>query len=187
MSSDKLSKEKLYFERLTEIHIKSLPEFRCTEKELEKFLVEDAWINQQQGISVTYLWFLKDAKQLVGYVTLLTDSINLNADLKNFFREKDIHYKSLPALKIGRMAVSESMMRKGIGSMLIRFSIAIALKVYSEFAGCRFVILEAKRGNNLNDPIHFYKAMGFNILTEREKGTIPMYLDVWIKGTGGSI
>ncbi len=183
MSENKLKKEDLYFEKLSDSHLSLLQSFHCTEKELEKFLVEDAWENQRQGISVTYLWFLKETKELVSYVTLLADSINLNADLKQFFREKDIHYKSLPALKIGRMAVSEPMMRHGIGSMMIRFSIAVGLQIYEKYAGCRFIILDAKRNTDPKfDPIHFYKKLGFNILTEREKGSIPMYLDIWVKG-----
>lgn len=181
----KLKKEELYFERITEKHLSLVKSFECIEKELEDFLVEDAWQNQKQGISVTYLWFLKENNELAGYVTLLTDAINLNADLKDFFRGKGIHYKSLPALKIGRMAVSRRYMRKGLGAMMIRLSISIALKIYKEEAGCRFVILDAKRGNDpLFNPIHFYKKMGFSILKEREKGTIPMYLDVWLKDTG---
>lgn len=183
----KLKKEELIFERLSKGHLPLLKEFSCTETELEDFLVEDAWENGQQGISVTYLWFLKKGKKLVGYVTLLTDNINLNADLKGFFREKDIHYKSLPALKIGRMAVSKDMMRKGIGAMMIRLAISITLEIYREYAGCRFVVLDAKKGKDPKfDPIHFYRKMGFKILKQREKGTVPMYLDIWLKGTGGS-
>jgi len=182
MSENKLRKEELSFQKLNEQNLQLLISFRCIEKELEKFLVEDAWTNQKQGISVTYLWFLKETKELAGYVTLLTDSINLNADLKKFFKEKDIHYKSLPALKIGRMAVSESKMRLGIGSIMIRFSIAVALNVYEKYAGCRFIVLDAKRNNDPNfDPIHFYKKIGFNVLMKREKGTVPMYLDIWLK------
>lgn len=181
----KVEKEDLFFERLSEKHAGMLNAFRCPEKELEKFLVEDALQNEKQGISVTYLWFLKRSGDLAGYVTLLSDSINLNADLKRFFREKDIHYKSLPALKIGRMAVSESLVRRGIGSMMIRFSISIAHEIYQNYAGCRFLVLDAKRGRDPKfDPIHFYKKMGFRVLSEREKGTIPMYLDVWLGDSG---
>ena len=184
----KVKKEELYFERLDEKHLKIVKTFKCSEKELEKFLFEDAWTNELQGISITYLWFLKENKELAGYVTLLVDSINLSADLKRFFREKDIHYKSLPALKIGRMAVSEAMMRKGVGSMMIRFSISVALEIYKKYAGCRFIILDAKRSKDPKfDSIHFYKKMGFRILSEREKGTVPMYIDIWLRDIDESI
>ncbi|MEW5996330.1 MAG: hypothetical protein AB1657_01915 [Candidatus Micrarchaeota archaeon] len=49
----------------------------------------------------------------------------------------------------------------------------------------QFLVLDAKRGKDPKfDPIHFYKKMGFRILAEREKGTIPMYLDVWLEDSG---
>jgi len=49
---------------------------------LVDFLVEDALENQKNRISVTYLIFLESG-ELVGYVTLLNDRINLEGDLNN--------------------------------------------------------------------------------------------------------
>ena len=73
-------------------------------------------------------------------------------------------------------------MRLGIGPIMIRFSIAVALNIYEKYAGCRFLVLDAKRNTDPKfDPIHFYKRLGFNVLMEREKGTVPMYLDIWLK------
>ena len=60
---------------------------------------------------------------------------------------------------------------------MIAFSVKIAHHIFNEYAGCRFIVLDAKR-NPENDPIHFYKKIGFDMLKERKKGTTPMYLDL---------
>ena len=156
--------------------------FRCYEKELEDFLVEDSIDNQDAKISVTYLIFEKSGKNLVGYMTVLNDSINLNADLKDFFKGKDIVYKSLPAMKIGRMAVHDDYQDKGVGSFMILFAINLASRI-GESSGCRFIIVDSKRnhGDPKKDPMHFYRKKGFRVLREREKGTTAMYLDIYLK------
>ena len=46
-------------------------------------------------------------------------------------------------------------------------------------SGCRFITLDAKRNEKRElDSIHFYKKLGFEVLKERNKGTMPMYLDL---------
>ena len=154
-----------------------LSNFKSYEKELVNFLIEDALNNQMQKLSVTFLWFYE--KNLVGYVTLLNDKINLEGNLKEFFREKDIHYKSLPALKIGRLCVHDNFQRRGIGRLMVLFVIQQANEISENKSGCRFITLDAKRNEKKElDCIHFYKRLGFNILKERIKGTTPMYLDL---------
>ncbi|MDP3734045.1 MAG: GNAT family N-acetyltransferase [Nanoarchaeota archaeon] len=170
----KLIVNDLKIERISENH--NLKEFKSYEQELTNFLMEDALNNQNHRISVTYLWFLNTG-ELVGYVTLLNDRINLEGDLKDIFRQKGIQYHSLPALKIGRLCVDDRFLRKGIGTMMIDFSIKVAFHIFEKYSGCRFVVLDAKR-NATNDPIHFYKKLGFKELKERKKGTTPMYLDL---------
>ena len=170
----RITAEDIRIERITEKH--KLTEFQSYEEELVDFLVEDALENQKNRISVTYLWFLKTG-WLAGYVTILNDRINLEGDLKEFFRNKGIHYHSLPALKIGRLCVDNRFLRKGLGTMMIDFSIRIAFHISEKYSGCRFLVLDAKR-NTIHDPIHFYKKLGFKELKERRKGATPMYFDL---------
>jgi hypothetical protein len=64
---------------------------------------------------------------------------------------------------------------------MIKFAI---LKVQElndrEGIGCRFITLDAIRNSDPSlDSIHFYKKMGFNVLREREKGTTPMFKDLY--------
>ncbi len=151
--------------------------FKSYEKELIDFLVEDALANQKQRLSVTFLWFYES--NLIAYVTLLNDKINLEGNLKEFFKEKGIHYKSLPALKVGRLCVDDEFLRRGLGRLMMLFVIQIANDINENKSGCRFITLDAKRNLDKQlDSIHFYKKMGFKVLKERQKGTTPMYLDL---------
>lgn len=171
---EKITANEVKIVRMNETH--TVKEFKSYEPELVNFLVEDALNNQTHRISVTYLWFLKTTGQLVGYITLLNDRINLEGNLKEAFRNKRIGYHSLPALKVGRLCVDNRFLRKGIGTLMLAFAVKVANHIFSEYAGCRFIVLDAKR-NPRNDPIHFYKKVGFIHLKERKKGTTPMYLD----------
>jgi len=171
----KITPKEVGIEIIAEHHRADL--FQSYEKELVYFLKEDALENQKQRLSITFLWFY--ANQLVSYITLLNDKINLEGDLKEFFKEKGIHYKSLPALKIGRLCVDDRFLRRGLGRLMILSAIQIANKINRNKAGCRFITLDAKRNPDPKlDSIPFYKNMGFKTLKERIKGTTPMYLDL---------
>ena len=121
--------------RLEELHIKIInpthivSNFKSYEQELVDFLIEDALDNQQKKISTTYLWFYKQKNELVGYVTVLADAINLQGELKEYFRQAGIFYRSLPALKVGRLCVSDDYLGRGLGTLMIEFSIILADKI----------------------------------------------------------
>ena len=155
----------------------NLASFQSYEKELVDFLKEDALENQKQRLSITFLWFYEG--QLASYITLLNDKINLEGDMKEFFKDKGIHYKSLPSLKIGRLCVDNKFLRRGLGRLMILSAIQIADETNRTKAGCRFLTLDAKRNPDPRlDSIHFYKKQGFKALKERIKGTTPMYVDL---------
>ncbi|MEW5896996.1 MAG: GNAT family N-acetyltransferase [Nanoarchaeota archaeon] len=170
--------------KLEEIKIEIITEesdvknFKSYEKELLDFLNEDALDNQQKKISTTYLWFYKPRNELVGYVTVLADAINLQGELKEYFRQAGIFYRSLPALKIGRLCVSDNYLGRGIGTLMIEFTILLAENIGKDI-GLRFITTDAKRNPSpQRDSIHFYKKFGFEILKQREKGTLPLYKDL---------
>ena len=142
---------------------RGLIDFKTEITELKSFLIDDALENQNQKISLTFLWFYKD--QLIGYVSLLNDKINLEGNLKTYFKEKDVLYKSLPALKIGRLCVHDSFRRMGFGRLMMVFVIQKAELIGDNIAGCRFITLDAKRNTKKElDSIYFYKDIGFKVL-----------------------
>ena len=172
----KINPEELYLEIISSMH--EISNFESYEQELVDFLHEDALDNQKKQISITYLWFLKSTKELVAYVTVLADAISLQGEMKEYFKQKGIPYKSLPAIKIGRLCVSDSYLGRGIGTLMIEFVVILAQKISKEM-GFRFITTDAKRNiDSTRNSIHFYKKFGFEVLKQREKGTIPMYKDL---------
>ena len=175
---EKIKINEIEIEQINESHKGAISKFVSYEKELVDFLVEDALDNQKKQMSVTYLWFLKSTKKLVSYLTILADAISLQGELKEHFRRQGILYKSLPALKIGRLCVSDEYLGIGIGSLMIEFNLVLAQRI-SKDMGLRFITTDAKRNtNSRKDSVHFYKKFGFEILKQREKGTTPMYKDL---------
>lgn len=173
---EKINAEDICLEIINSQH--NVSSFKSYERELVDFLVEDALDNQQKKLSTTYLWFYKPSKELMGYLTVLADSINLQGKLKEYFRQSGIHYRSLPAIKIGRICVSDPFLRRGIGTLMVEFTIILAQKVGKDI-GLRFITTDAKRNINPNkDTVHFYKKLGFEVLKPREKGTLPLYKDL---------
>ena len=62
---------------------------------------------------------------------------------------------------------------------MVQFAIQQANEISENKAGCRFITLDAKRNEKRElDSIHFYRKIGFDMLKERNKGTMPMYLDL---------
>ncbi len=172
----KIKLEELQIEIINPMH--NVNNFKSYEQELVGFLREDALDNQQKKISTTYLWFYQPKNELVGYVTVLADAINLEGELKEYFRQAGIFYRSLPALKIGRLCVSNDYLGRGIGTLMIEFTIILAEKIGKDI-GLRFITTDAKRNPDpRKDSIHFYKKFGFEILRQREKGSLPMYKDL---------
>jgi len=166
-------------EKISAKHLNILDNFcidisKPDEVELKKFLIEDAYDNQEEDfISRTYLVFHNPDNKLAGYVTLLTDNVHIrNTGLGEQFKAKNIRYDSLPALKIGRMCVDMNFRKKGLGTFLIHVAMRRLLET-NERVGCRFLIADVKRGAQ-----HFYKSLGFEALKEKQKGHIPMYMDM---------
>ena len=182
-------RDELEIEPISERHKNQLEVFETDNVELKQFLVEDALNNQEIGISHTYLWFYKENNltsfeafqdkfennDLVAYITILADAIRVHGThLGQSFLDKGVNYKTLPALKVGRLCVHKNYARRGIGTLTTEFVMRKLIAINEDVGiGCRFVIVDAKK-----DAIHFYRKLGFEILKKREKGTIPMYYDM---------
>jgi GNAT superfamily N-acetyltransferase len=175
---EKINVTELEIRKITGFDKPSLTGFKSYEPELVDFLIQDALDNQDRQMSVTYLWFLKSTKELVGYVTVLADAISLHGHLKKRFRQQGVLYKSLPAFKIGRLCVADKYLGRGVGTLMIEFVIVLAYRV-GKGVGVRFITTDAKRSANTGrDSLHFYKKFGFEVLKQRKKGTTPMYRDL---------
>ena len=75
-------------------------------------------------------------------------------ELPNKQRKKLPRYP-LPALRVARLAAAEEMQGKGIGKLLLRFALQLALDMAEEL-GCIGVVVDAKEG-----AVAFYERYGF--------------------------
>lgn len=163
----------LRIEKLSKRHTKIIDNFQTSNKELKDFLIEDALDNQEMAISTTYLWFYNPKNELCAYITTLADAIRIHGTrLGKWFVDQGVLYKTLPAIKIGRLCIDDRYVRRGIGTQTTYFVMKKLIRL-NEVLGCRFLVVDGKP-----DSIKFYKKMGFEVLREREKGTLPMYYDM---------
>lgn len=143
--------------------------FHSAEPELDEFLKEDALVSQDNLISVTRLVFWKG--NLVGYFTLISDSIEVRA-VEACDREESYHFRKYPALKIARLATHSDCERFGVGRSMLRkiFTIAITL---SHYIGCRIITVDSK-----HSAVDFYKKFAFKQAIRTPGETVPLYLDL---------
>lgn len=143
--------------------------FHSAEPELDDFLREDALVSQDNLISVTRLVFWKG--NLVGYFTLISDSIEVRA-VEACDREESYHFRKYPALKIARLATHSDCERFGVGRSMLRkiFTIAITL---SHYIGCRIITVDSK-----HSAVDFYKKFAFKQAIRTPGETVPLYLDL---------
>ena len=159
------------FERLSERHLSLIDAFSCVEsdealakypskikrrvkqhsKEMDRFLKEEAFNEQEMGLSVTYL-ALDDSGNIIGYVSLCNDAINLEIQERE---DAGIEYGSAPALKIARLAVSSPATGQGIGKTLIAFSAYQAQEI-RKHSGIFFLTLDCYEHR-----VAFYESVGF--------------------------
>ena len=159
---------------LTTDNLDHLSTFKCKNPELKGFLIENAYQNQIDHVSVTRLVFYKGC--LVGYFTLVTDVIK-KKELNDGDGDPDFLYNTYPALKIARLATHQEFERHGIGrSMLLKiFSVWIRLSTH---IGCRIITVDAKP-----DAVEFYTKFDFHQAIVdpqklRNRDTIPLYIDI---------
>jgi GNAT superfamily N-acetyltransferase len=96
---------------------------------------------------------------IVGYITLLADSITLHADELG-----DFAFKQVPALKIGRLGIELKYQSQRIGTALMKYALGVAFRMNDELGvGCRFLTVDS-------DPkaIDFYKRLGFVMSLHRD-------------------
>jgi len=138
-------KDNYHFENLTEEH--DLSEFDCGDEDLNDFLKTDALKQQEARLNVTKLIMCED--EIIGYVSLLTDTLVLKNINDENLREKikgDLNIKSknreISAVKIGRLALDKKYIGEGLGTHILR-SILLDLKIISKKEiGFRFIIVE---------------------------------------------
>jgi ribosomal protein S18 acetylase RimI-like enzyme len=159
-------------------------EFSCgtsdEDEDLNDFLRSDALRLQARNIVTTFVAYYGEvgAGVLIGYVSLLTDTIKLETREKKRLDLAHDDHPFMPALKVARLAVHAAFGRqfRGTGEALMRFGCERAFHV-AELAGCRLITLDAYPKS-----VGFYEKLGFKRSRSKEyaaKEHPSMWLDLF--------
>lgn len=153
--------------------------FDCGDNDLNDFLISDAKHYLREMMALTYLLEDEKASKTVAYYSLLNDKIVYNPEDKQFWNKLNRKIsnkkrrKDYPAVKIGRLAVSQDYSGQQIGK-------AIILQIKHMFSimrrsACRFITVDAYIG-----AVPFYQKCGFIFLSDKDKDskTRAMYFDL---------
>lgn len=149
--------KKAFHERLSPTT--STSDFDCGNADLNEFLIKDALHYQNELLGVTYLFRSLETKEILAYFTVLNDGIKATNNLNRHIPNQKRHGK-IPAVKIGRLAVSRPQHRAKLGSQVLDF-IKYWFSINNK-TGCRFLLADVY---NKVDILAFYKRNGFSFLT----------------------
>ena len=152
--------------------------FDCGNPDLNEFFFKDSRLVCGELIAVTYAW--TEQGKTLAFFSVANDAISRKVDKAAYNRASRRipnmkRFVSLPAVKIGRLAVDVSAQGNGIGSEVLDF-----LKGWfasDNKTGCRFIVVDA-----LNNPntIGFYLKNGFMFLDQKDASdkTRLMFFDL---------
>ena len=137
-------------------------------------------------VSKTYVMIHKTTKELVGYFTLSTDTVRLTSDEKTAVELDDVQFMSLPAIKVGKLAINKGLSlaakQKGYGSLALEIANTFAFEVLEAGVACRFLTVDADIEYDDSTPI-FYEKNGFTYNLSRKRKvsdrTVSMRRDIF--------
>lgn len=136
---------------LAEYTSKERRRIRRHSKDMDNFLHNEAFDEQEKGLSRTYLFVDEDGK-LSAYLSLCNDAIRLE------FEERDnmsLPYATIPAMKVARLAVDITKRGMGTGYYALQFAIYVAQAV-RDYSGVVFLTLDC-----YGHRVSYYERFGF--------------------------
>ena len=116
---------------------------------------------------------VEDKERTLGYYSVLNDSLQLKEEdfpskskykkfLSHLIPHPKRHLKSVPAVKIGRLAIDKTYKGKGLGKMIMQNLMDECIELNKKIA-CRLITVDAYKG-----ALTFYQKLGFEFLTEKD-------------------
>jgi GNAT superfamily N-acetyltransferase len=131
-------------------------EFRSGDIDLDRFFQRYAGQNQfRHHIGTSYV--AVQGEQIVGFATVSSGELTTEVVTKALRRRLPAY--PLPVLRLARLAVDERFQGHGIGRLLLRSMLELAIEMRDR-TGCVGVVVDAKA-----DAADFYAALGFTRLT----------------------
>jgi ribosomal protein S18 acetylase RimI-like enzyme len=169
-----------YFEQLSSDTL--LDNFSCLVTEYNDYLFNDALRSQNDHIALTWLLRERATGNIAAYMSLIADAIKLSVSEK-YTHNLNYPFKTIPAMKIAKLAVSHPAQNKykGLGTYMINKALALARICNRQLFATRFLTVDADIEHN-ESVIEFYQKNGFvpnaEIKGKRNK-TISMRKDIY--------
>lgn len=157
--------------------------FNCNDEKLRNFLLIKAKEFQKEYLGVTYVF--ENESSTIAYFTICTDSLKVQEEmfasksafkrvLESFVTHKKRYLEDFPAIKLGRLAVSEDYKGNGLGSDIIDYLINFIIEL-NDKVSCKLITVDAYLTS-----IEFYEKKDFKYLITKESDehTRQMFLDV---------
>ena len=169
-----------YFEQLSPDT--PLVNFSCSIAEYNDYLLKDALRSQNDHVALTWLLRERASGEIAAYMSLIADAIKLSVSEKEL-HNLDYPFKTLPAIKIAKLAVSQPAQKKykGIGSYMINKASAFARICNRQLLAARFLTVDADIEHD-EGVLAFYEKNGFipnAELHNRNRKTISMRKDIY--------
>jgi ribosomal protein S18 acetylase RimI-like enzyme len=115
-------------------------------------------------------------------MSIINDAIKLSVSEKEFHK-LNYPFKTVPAMKIAKLAVSQSFSKiyKGVGSFMVDAAKGLAFDCNRHYSACRFLTVDADIENN-KSVLAFYEKNGFILNSEmnnKNRKTISMRKDLF--------
>lgn len=181
---DLLKEDASEYVSIEKLSVDNVPDsFSVYVPEYSEYITKNALKLQSLFVSNTYI--LKDnrTQNIIGYVSLICDSVVFTSDEKAGIKLDDVPYSTFPALKIAQLAVSDDFKNIycHVGSFLIDFAFLIAYKLNENSCACRFLTVDADIENN-STVVSFYEKNGFKKMTDKKytkrTKTVCMWKDI---------
>jgi len=159
-----------------------LDSFSCSIVEYNDYLYNDALRSQNDHISLTWLLHERKTDEVLAYMSLIADAIKLSISEKEL-HNLDYPFKTLPAMKIAKLAVSQSAQKKykGLGSYMINKAAGLARICNRQLLAARFLTVDADIEHD-EGVFAFYQKNGFipnAELFNKNRKTISMRKDIY--------
>jgi GNAT superfamily N-acetyltransferase len=156
--------------------------FECRIAEYAEYLKEDALRSQADHVAKTWLLWEEDGEEIAAYMSLVADGVRLSVEEKELHR-LDYPFKTLPAMKVAKLAVSDAARQryKGIGSVMLWKAAQIARACNDAYFAARFLTVDADIEHD-DGVLAFYTKNGFEPnaeLTNKKRKTISMRMDLY--------
>ena len=153
--------------------------FKCKDDDLNGFLFDDSQKYLADLMAVTYLLEDLSCGKTVAYFSLLNDKITFDPDQRFIWNRLSRRVanakrrKHYPAVKLGRLAISEEYAGQGLGRDIIR--LIKFMFTHGNRTGCRFITVDA-----YHDAVGFYLKCGFDFISEKDQNemTRSLYYDL---------